>query len=190
MPDPQAEFRNASEGHVGVVVFNEKSEREGRSVAPGDRVLLSEREQMMTANAPRDPANNPFVGLGPGGGPALVLETEVREIPGNMRPIGAVPGEPVVPVVSEEGASDSSTSDEGAKPEPPAVAAKAKPAQTRRRRSRRQSQETGAAPEPAGDPPAGEFGTGEEVGTPDAAVATEPDAAPEPAASPEPAAGA
>lgn len=100
-------FRNQSEGFIGVNVYDDDHKRNAISVAPGSVVELSEAEQQMTADAPRDPENNPFVGGwrdadGKTIGPALVLaeDSEVR------RPVGRPTGAP-----QEEHAAD---------PEPPA----------------------------------------------------------------------
>lgn len=180
MTEPKAQFQNRSDGHIGVVVLNKKHEQEGSSVGPNDRIWLSTAEQEMTASAPRDAANNPFVGLGPDGGPALVQVTELREFPGTDRPIGATPtveGDPahVGQGVVGPGASDEAEGQKWAEAdiEAEVKAEKAekrdKARAARARRAQRQSEETGAAAEPAGDPPEGEFGVGEEVGNSEAA---------------------
>src|SRR2546423_1892023 len=59
--ESKTEFLNTTDGHLGVVLFNHKNERDAIALAPGDTVWLSEEEQRMTANAPRDPQNNPFL---------------------------------------------------------------------------------------------------------------------------------
>lgn len=55
------EFQNQSGGWLGVVVIGPKGDDRGVSVAPGASVWLSEEEQVLTANAPRKAADNPFV---------------------------------------------------------------------------------------------------------------------------------
>lgn len=55
------QFRNNLNGYVGVVVISPKGEDRGASVEPGGTVWLSEAEQTLTANAPRDPKDNPFI---------------------------------------------------------------------------------------------------------------------------------
>lgn len=61
---PQIEkqqFRNTTDGWVGVTVIGPKGEDRGAAVEPGGTVWLSEPEQILTANAPRRPEDNPFV---------------------------------------------------------------------------------------------------------------------------------
>lgn len=146
MAEEKAEFRNTSKGVIGASVFAGNGERGGVAVKPGETVWLSEAEQVMTANAPVDPKNNPFVaGTGENGRPALEVVTEPRQIGTHTRPIGE-------------------------KAEDVEATKKAKAAERKARRSKRQSEETGAAEQPAGDAPEGQYGVGEEVGTPEAAA--------------------
>lgn len=140
----KAQFRNRTTGYVGVNVINEEGKEHGAAVDPGGTVWLSEREQMMTANAPRKPENNPFVGGHPDGGPALELITE-------LRPIGA--GESDRPIGAHLSGDEPEEKAEG---------------RPKSRSRRRQSEETGAAAAPKGDAAEGSFATGEEVGDPEA----------------------
>lgn len=74
------EFRNDSDGYIGVITLMPGGERAGIAVRPGDSVWLSQEEQVLTANAPRDEADNPMVNGN------LLLVTEAREIV-NRRPL-------------------------------------------------------------------------------------------------------
>lgn len=184
--EEKAEFRNRTDGFIGVVVINEKGDRHGASVGPGDRVWLSEQEQILTASAPKLDKDNPFVGGHEDGGAALELVTEKRPVR-SPRPIGT-PAPEGAPETSEEveaaeepapedveatRAAKAAAKDEQDKADAEAEAkAKAEKAKKRAARSRRQSRETGAAAEPKGDPPTGEFAPGEEVGDPEAPKAT------------------
>lgn len=61
---PQIEkqqFKNTTDGWVGVTVIGPKGEDRGAAVEPGGTVWLSEPEQVLTATAPRRPEDNPFV---------------------------------------------------------------------------------------------------------------------------------
>ncbi len=60
-PTQQQQFRNNLHGWMGVVKIGPKGDDRGASVRPGGTVWLSEAEQVLTANAPRDPKDNPFV---------------------------------------------------------------------------------------------------------------------------------
>lgn len=97
----KTQFRNESGGWVGVIVIGPRGDDNGIPVEPGATVWLSEEEQILTANAPRDPEDNPFT-------PSVVLVTnaetgeieevevthlvavdEARYVPANVRPIPA-----------------------------------------------------------------------------------------------------
>lgn len=54
------QFQNMSGGHLGVVVIGPKGVETGIPVPPDGFVWLSEEEQILTANAPRSPKDNPF----------------------------------------------------------------------------------------------------------------------------------
>jgi hypothetical protein len=73
------EFINTTDGWLGAVQLNHLGQALGVSVEPGGSVFLTEEEQMLTANAPRDDADNPFVNGG------LKLKTRAVEMR-NRRP--------------------------------------------------------------------------------------------------------
>lgn len=61
---PQVEkqsFRNDSPGWLSVRVIGADNKVTSRPVAQGDIVWLTEQEQILTANAPRRPEDNPFI---------------------------------------------------------------------------------------------------------------------------------
>lgn len=101
---PQIEkqqFRNNTDGYIGVVALSVKGEPSGIPVEPQGTVWLSEDEQVLTANAPRDPADNPFIpqklqrrnpetdALEEVEVTPLVPISENRYVPANDRPIPA-----------------------------------------------------------------------------------------------------
>lgn len=55
------QFENRDRGWIGVCIIDGKGDVQGKSVGPGERVWLSEAEKIVTAEAPRDPKDNPFV---------------------------------------------------------------------------------------------------------------------------------
>jgi hypothetical protein len=61
MADGKTEFHNRTQGYIGAVTINEEGRREVVAVEPGGTVWLDEREERLTADAPRDPKDNPFV---------------------------------------------------------------------------------------------------------------------------------
>lgn len=99
---PQIEkqqFSNATDGWIGAVQISVKGEEVGVAVEPGGTVWLSEAEQILTANAPRRAADNPFIPqmrqrTDPSTGEIedvevtpLVPINEGRFVPANERPI-------------------------------------------------------------------------------------------------------
>lgn len=116
----KAQFQNTTDGYVGVVQIGVKGEPKGMPVAPGGTVWLSEDEQILTANAPRRPEDNPFVAqklqrrhpetdaLEEVEVIPLVPISENRYVPANLRPIGTspqtAPSEPQGPVPASEAA--------------------------------------------------------------------------------------
>lgn len=154
-------FRNDSPGQVGVTVIENGKER-GIALRPGDIIWLSEEEQELTANAPRKDENNPFIGGNPNGGPALRLLIKAGEM-GNRRPLGG---------------TQKPEAENGAAPEPeqPETAQVVSEQEQRERQAKAkaaadrqaQSEETGAAKQPAGKAPQGQRAPQEEVGTPEA----------------------
>lgn len=77
----RAEFRNDSGHVVGVSTRRARGEMKGLAVQPGETIWLDEEEQIATANAPREDADNPFTNGD------LTLVTEPKEIV-NRRQIG------------------------------------------------------------------------------------------------------
>jgi hypothetical protein len=55
------QFHNESGGYLGVVVIGPKGAETGVAVEPDGYVWLSREEQVLTANAPRRPEDNPFL---------------------------------------------------------------------------------------------------------------------------------
>lgn len=101
---PQIEkqqFKNATGGWIGAVSLGPRGDEQGVAVEPGGTVWLSEAEQILTANAPRKPEDNPFIEqvhivLDPETGARnetkvtpLVAISEGRYVPANDRPIPA-----------------------------------------------------------------------------------------------------
>lgn len=146
--DIRTEFENVSDGVVGAVVLDEHGRSKGIPVKPGEFVWLSEREEILTANAPKRDADNPFTNG------SLSVKTRSTEVL-NRRPIGSrdVVGDAVTPVASPE--PEEPMLDEGNEPQPPP------------REERPAIEEVGAPPLPEGDPAHGVRAPGEEVGTPE-----------------------
>lgn len=112
--EQKTRYRNRAEGLIGVCIFDEEGKQAGVAVKPGQTVELTERERRMTANAPEDPDDNPFLGLGPGDPPtaALVPDTDDER----PAPVGA----PVAPAGEAEQGSYDEGEEVGA-PEAPAA---------------------------------------------------------------------
>jgi hypothetical protein len=80
------EFENTTSGWLGVVQIDHLGKAMGISVEPGGSVFLTEEEQILTANAPRLDADNPFLNG------SLKLRRRAVEIR-NRRPFGGVDGD-------------------------------------------------------------------------------------------------
>lgn len=108
MAQVKDKFLNRGEGYVGVVTLAGNGERQPIAVAPGDEVWLSEEEQALTANAPRDPADNVL------GNGTLELVTEGVDIK-HARPLRPTP---VEETETETGAAPEPAGDaaEGSRP--------------------------------------------------------------------------
>lgn len=148
----RTEFKNVSGGVQGVVVLDESGRSRGVPVRPGDAIWLTEAEEVLTANAPREDKDNPFTNG------ALVLVTRSTEVL-NRRPIGsreAAPQAPTPVESSPDGDKEVSQDwDVGNEPQPlPRV-------------EREATEEVGAPPLPEGDPALGARSPGEEVGRPE-----------------------
>lgn len=126
---PQIEkqqFQNTTDGWIGAVQISVKGEELGVPVEPGGTVWLSEAEQILTANAPRDPAHNPFIAqkmqrrnpetdaLEEVEVTPLVPISENRYVPANERPI---PSDLPTPVETQQAAA-AAAADEPSTPVP------------------------------------------------------------------------
>lgn len=54
-------YRNNTGGFIGVVQIDHKGDEQGVNIDPHGTIWLSDAEAVLTARAPKDPANNPFV---------------------------------------------------------------------------------------------------------------------------------
>lgn len=219
--EPRQQFRNTTPNVLGVNIFEPGTGKPTAiALMPDETVWMSEDEQRMTAQAPRDHRANPFV-TG-----ALVAVTDERPIGKNARPIagilgGAVQGpvsptlqqdpdaqsgEPVPDSIFEDTPEDRAARERAeaerqgrigavparqvVEPEPGALGGDdtapppvgdedAGPGdqlegedpgseEAAGEETAAEGEETGAAIEPQGDPPEGEFAQHEEVGDPDA----------------------
>lgn len=100
-PLARSEFRNDSGGQCGVIVI-ENGREKAISVKPGDTILLSAQEQILTANAPKSDKDNPFTNG------TLTLITPAANI-ANRRAIGdpsMVTGESKTPVADPKAAEE------------------------------------------------------------------------------------
>lgn len=59
--DEKVEFINNTEGYLGVVTYAPNGDERPIAVEPGGRVWLSDAEQELTAKAPKQASDNPFV---------------------------------------------------------------------------------------------------------------------------------
>lgn len=102
----RAEFRNDAGHVIGVMTKRGKGDMKSLAVMPDDTVWLDEEEQIATANAPRDEADNPFTNG------FLSLVTEPKEIV-NRRQIGFSDHKQVGDLAKEESdpAGDSGSPD-------------------------------------------------------------------------------
>lgn len=187
----RAEFRNDAGHVIGVSTKRAKGEMKSMGLLPGDTVWLDEEEQIATANAPRDDADNPFTNG------HLTLVTEPKEIV-NRRQIGYSDHQQVSDLAEEPGPA-AGGSEDGAPPggsgeqgdDPPEAPPKApeekvpppnldgvqtpaQEAQAKAAANRAIKTQAAAPPkpvEPAKDPskpPEGKRAPTEEVGTPEA----------------------
>lgn len=159
--EAKSEFRNDTEGQIGVVVIDNNKER-GIAVAPGKTIWLSESEQILTANAPRRDEDNPFTNG------SLTLLTEASEV-ANRRPIGTKAG----PAASN-GNGTAAAPEQPAQPTGDDESGKQTEAKRQARAKKQAEQgvrpveEVGASVAPSGNPRLGKRAPGEEVATPEA----------------------
>lgn len=59
--DEKVEFINNTEGYLGVVTYAPNGDEKPIAVEPSGTVWLSEAEQELTAKAPKNAADNPFI---------------------------------------------------------------------------------------------------------------------------------
>jgi len=57
----KTQFKNNTGGFLGVTIIGPRGDDRGIAVEPEGHVWLSEPEQRLTANAPRNPKDNPFI---------------------------------------------------------------------------------------------------------------------------------
>lgn len=97
MRDDERCFRNTSQGYVGAVKIDGRGNRDSVPVEPGGTVWLTPEEIELTARAPRDAKNNPFIdqpyevldsntgeSIEAGSRPLLVPDDEERFVPAAM----------------------------------------------------------------------------------------------------------
>lgn len=97
----KTQFKNNTGGYIGVVVIGPRGDDRGAAVEPNGTVWLSEAEQRLTANAPRNSKDNPFIEqtlqrVNPENGELedwtvvpLTMISEERYVPADARPIPA-----------------------------------------------------------------------------------------------------
>lgn len=150
----KVEFVNNTEGYIGAVTYAPNGDEKAVAIEPGGTIWLSIEEQELTAKAPRDAADNPFIPqhvpvvdpntgevvMDPHGRPVtrtitpLTANTEQRPIPGNnSRPFPGVGLRPEVEraLAAEEDAPEGTY----ASSEEVGTPAAQKPAAKRRRRA-------------------------------------------------------
>jgi hypothetical protein len=145
--EPKSKFKNVSGGVAGAIQLNHEGKAAGVPVFPNESIWLTEQEQVLTANAPRNESDNPFVNG------TFQLEIKAEDA-AYARPIGdtqqadpppAPPeGEPEPPPSEGDPEGIDLRQESGAANEPP-------------------PQETGAPPAPEGDPVAGQRQPDEEA---------------------------
>lgn len=188
-PTARSEFKNVSGHVIGCVTRRPNNEFKSGAVMPGATIWLDEEEQIATANAPREEADNPFTNGD------LELVTKAKDIV-NRRRIGhsehpqigdesPAPAEEPGPDVSREQGGDASggSSEQGdGDPEPPKTSGKvAPPSKPGAQMTPEQEAQAKAAAQRAVDkaaptgqeaqaskPAAQGSSTGEVVGTPEA----------------------
>lgn len=61
MSEETTTFENTTQGWVGAIKVRRNGDRDAVPVGPGERIELDAEEQLLTANAPRLPEDNPFI---------------------------------------------------------------------------------------------------------------------------------
>jgi hypothetical protein len=174
MAQEKTEFRNATGGTIGVIVVQPGGKEQALPLVSGATIWLSEDDQIATANAPRNDADNPFVN-------GMLEAVGVPQGVKNRRPIG----------VSQESDAEKKQREEAeaaakvVKDAEAAAAKKQREAEAKRlkdgeraaqrggaRPERQSPEETGAPKQPQGKAVEGSRAAGEEVATPEATEAT------------------
>lgn len=81
MAEPASKFQNTSPGVAGAIKLDLDGKPQGVPVRPKGEIWLTEQEQVLTANAPRNEQDNPFTDG------TFTLIAKGSEL-GNQRPIG------------------------------------------------------------------------------------------------------
>jgi hypothetical protein len=116
MAEVKSKFQNTSGGVVGAVVLDHEDKPKGAAIGPKGTIWLSEKEQVLTANAPRNDKDNPFAN---GDLSLLVRSSEMaaaRPIGDLQEPQDAAPEEE--PVAPESDSEDEEQVEEEAPPTP------------------------------------------------------------------------
>lgn len=59
--DEREQFRNNTDGYIGAVTYAPNGDEKSVAIEPGGTVWLSPAEQELTAKAPKDAKDNPFI---------------------------------------------------------------------------------------------------------------------------------
>lgn len=160
--DPQSKFTNVSGGVAGAIKLNHRSEPQGVAVFPNESIWLTEQEEVLTANAPRNPEDNPFTNG--------TFRLDVRAADAaEARPIGSRQEEqpPAPPQPAAEPGDE--VDPEGIDIKVETTGVQDAPAQ-----------KTGQAPTPDGEPAAGQRQPTEETAVADAPTEAAPQAVVDP----------
>lgn len=79
--EAKSKFKNTGKGVAGAVQLDHQNQAKGVPVYPGESVWLSEQEQVLTAQAPRNEEDNPFTNG------TFTLEIKAEDVT-TSRPIG------------------------------------------------------------------------------------------------------
>lgn len=115
------EFKNQTNGWLGVVTLDHKGEEKGVSIEPHGTAWLSEAEVILTARAPRLPEDNPFeeqtfIGINEAGQreefrmrPLVPADTDPRYVPTQERYVPPSPSTPAEAAVHANAAARDQT---------------------------------------------------------------------------------
>lgn len=177
--EPKSKFRNDSGGVAGAIQLDHRGEAKGIPVYPGESVWLTEQEQVLTANAPRNEEDNPFANG------TFTLEIKAEDV-ATSRPIGDTQADPAANPEEqrqrEEAERELLAAAVEQAPEP-----ESDDIDLREEKSPVQEPETGGPPAPEGDPLVGAVAAHEEAAAAEELVPEEPPAPdPKPAPAPKP----